>query len=128
MYVIDLELFLQKNKLKQKELAEILGVTPNFISEVNKGKSKLSQTKIGMILSAGIYDTSMIQEVKKNPPSGDVATIDRELLDIIKKLLQQQGETILSQQQTIQSQQETIKSHKGGIVQEEGNAVSADAM
>lgn len=122
MYVIDLELFLQKNKLKQKELAEILGVTPNFISEVNKGKSKLSQTKIGMILSAGIYDTSMIQEVKKNPKySGDVATIDRELLDIIKKLLQQQGETILSQQRTI----ECLIENKGGTVPVEEDVANA---
>lgn len=121
MYVIDLELFLRKNKLKQKELAEILGVTPNYISEVYKGKSKLSQKRIETILSKGTYDVSMIRDVKAVPSlSSDTVTMSREVFDLI-----------CSQQRTIETQQTTIdrlSQAQGGSVPEEDPVASADVI
>lgn len=124
MYVIDLEKFLEKNNFTQKQFADLIGVNKNFISSIVKGKDKFPQKRIKMLLDAGIYDTSMIKEVKKNPnlQENDTVTMSREVFNSIQQLV----DTINSQQRTIESQQETIKANMGGNAQVAGSAVSAD--
>lgn len=103
MYIIDLELFLIKNKMKQIDLAQYLGLTQSYVSAwVNpKRPVKMPQKHIQKILDAKCFDVSMIQEVKKtrkttNPQ--DSVSMDREVFDLLKN----QSETILSQQRTIE--------------------------
>lgn len=124
MYTIDLEKFLEKNNLRNKDLAEFLGYkNANMISMILKGQTKMPQFRIKAILDAGIYDTSMIKEVKKYPNQGkDTVTMSREVFNSIQQLV----DTINSQQRTIESQQETIKANMGGNAQVAGSAVSAD--
>ena len=125
MYIIDLEQFLEENKLKQKDLADIIGVSANMISMIIHGKAKMPQPKIKMILDAGIYKTSMIKQVKKAPMVGDTVSMSREVFDSIQKLV----DTINSQQRTIESQQRMIENNMGGCsVQEADPAGNADAM
>ena len=45
-YIIDIEEFCLKNHLQQKELAEISGLKPTFISAIKSGKSKFPQDRI----------------------------------------------------------------------------------
>ena len=123
MYVIDLEKFLEKNNFTQKEFADLIGVNKNFISSIVKGKDKFPQKRIKALLDAGIYDTSMIKEVKKNPKmEDDTVTMSREVFNSIQQLV----DTINSQQRTIESQQEMIKSSMGGTAQMDAPAASAD--
>ena len=118
MYIIDLEQFLEENKLKQKDLANIIGVSANMISMILHGKAKMPQPKIKMILDAGIYKTSMIKRVKKAPVREDTITMSREVFELI-----------CSQQRTIESQQEELKASRGGcFAQEADPAGNADAM
>ena len=96
--------------MKQKDLANIIGVSANMISMILHGKAKMPQPKIKMILDAGIYKTSMIKRVK--------ITMSREVFELI-----------CSQQRTIESQQEELKASRGGcFAQEADPAGNADAM
>ena len=116
MYTIDLEEFIIKNNLTQQELADILGVKQSHISNVVRGKSKLSSKRILELLQAGKYDTSMIKEVKKNQNlADDTITMSREVFDLIR-----------SQQRTIESQQEELKTYRGGTAQKGEPAVNVD--
>lgn len=123
MYVIDLEKFLEKNNFTQKQFADLIGVNKNFISSIVKGKNKFPQKRIKALLDAGIYDVSMIKEVKKNPNlADDAVTMSREVFNSIQQLV----DTINSQQRTIESQQEMIKTNMGGTVQKVEPAVNVD--
>ena len=123
MYVIDLEKFLEKNNFNQKEFAELIGVNKNFISAIVKGKEKLPQKRIKTLLDAGIYDTSMIKEVKKySNLADDAVTMSREVFNSIQQLV----DTINSQQRTIESQQEELKTYRGGTAQKGEPAVNVD--
>ena len=116
MYVIDLEKFLEKNNFTQKEFADLIGVNKNFISSIVKGKEKFPQKRIKALLDAGIYDTSMIKEVKKDQNlADDSVTMSREVFELI-----------CSQQRTIESQQEELKTYRGGTVQKGEPAVNVD--
>ena len=118
MYVIDLEVFLRENKLKQKDVAEIIGVSANMISLILHGKAKMPQPKIQILLDAGIYKTSMIKWVKKSRTSSDTVTMSREVFELI-----------CSQQRTIESQQEELIANRGGCYAQEADpAGNADAM
>lgn len=49
--MIDIKQFRKRNKLKQEELAEYLGVTRAFISMVETGASKLPTEKLNLLVS-----------------------------------------------------------------------------
>ena len=50
---VNLKLFRKRNSLTQDDLAEFLGTTKGFISQVENGRSKLAQDKIRMLLENG---------------------------------------------------------------------------
>ena len=100
-YIIDIDEFCLKNHLQQKDLADITGLKPTFISAIKSGKSKFPQDRIQRIIDNGKYDTSMIKVIKDE----DEIAINKDVLAIMAK----QTETIQSQQETIKSQQETIR-------------------
>lgn len=59
--MIDIKQFRKRNKLKQEELAEYLGVTRAFISMVETGSSKLPTEKLNLLVSNPHgWDTSML--------------------------------------------------------------------
>lgn len=59
--MIDIKQFRKRNKLKQEELAEYLGVTRAFISMVETGSSKLPTEKLNLLVSNPYgWDTSML--------------------------------------------------------------------
>lgn len=122
MYIIDLELFLTKNKMKQIDLAQYLGLTQSYVSAwANpERRVKMPQKHIQKILDAKCFDVSMIQEVKKvrkAPIPLDSVSMDREVFDLLKS----QSETILSQQRTIE-----ILAGKGERAQPADRAGCAD--
>lgn len=47
---VNLKIFRKRNSLTQDDLAEFLGTTKGFISQVENGRSKLAQEKIRMLL------------------------------------------------------------------------------
>lgn len=59
--MIDIKQFRKRNKLKQEDLAEYLGVTRAFISMVETGASKLPTEKLNLLVSNPHgWDTSML--------------------------------------------------------------------
>ena len=74
--MIDIKQFRKRNKLKQEELAEYLGVTRAFISMVETGASKLPTEKLNLLVSNPHgWDTSMLINgsiYAGNNNSGDV--------------------------------------------------------
>ena len=125
MYNVDLEQFLKKNNLTQSELAEILGVSQGYLSQVNQGKSKLSKKNIRYLMECGKYDISMFREAEKTRVSSDTVTMSREVFNSIQQLI----DTINSQQRTIESQQQTIANNVGGYSAQEVEPVdNAGAM
>lgn len=56
----DFVVFMRKNNLRQKDVAAYLEVTPQFISQVIKGVSRLSDVKIQQLKEHEGWDTSML--------------------------------------------------------------------
>lgn len=56
----DFILFMRKNNLRQKDVAAYLEVTPQFVSQVIKGVSRLSDVKIRQLKDHDGWDTSML--------------------------------------------------------------------
>lgn len=69
-------IFLQTNNLTNKEVAEYLGVSPQYISQVRKGKSDLSGEKLDMLLNNNRgWDASMLS-----------IEVDKELYGVAKNM------------------------------------------
>lgn len=58
--MVDLDAFMEKNNLQKQELASYLGVSNAFISQVCKGKAKLSPERLAQLKENGSWDTSML--------------------------------------------------------------------
>lgn len=58
--MIDLKAFRRANNLKQKDLAEILGISRGFIGQIESGLSKLPEEHLRALLNNKNYDTSML--------------------------------------------------------------------
>lgn len=56
----DFQLFIKTNKLKQKQVAEYLGTSPQYISQVAKGTSLLSDDKYELLVRSN-WNTSMLK-------------------------------------------------------------------
>lgn len=69
--MLDLKLFRKENKMTQVQLAEYLGVTQGFISQVEKGISQLPESIISKILSDGLYKLP-----QNNLPKNEVTFLD----------------------------------------------------
>lgn len=109
----DLKAFRKANNLKQNELADYLGVSREYLSLVETGKSKLSAEKVSMILTnTKGWDTSMFL---------DPADKKEKEPDIVAAL----RETITAQRETIEYQKEIIemlKQGRGGILQKDASS------
>ena len=69
MEKFDLYQFRKTNKLTQKAVAEYLGVTPGFISQVESCACKLSDDKIKMLLNndrGWVSESSRMTDIMKN--------------------------------------------------------------
>lgn len=56
----DFQCFIKTNKLKQKQVADYLGTSPQYISQVKKGVSALSDDKYELLAKSG-WDVSMLK-------------------------------------------------------------------
>ena len=96
----DLKAFRKANNLKQTELANYLGVSREYLSLVETGKSKLSAEKVSMLLTNPYgWDTSSITPDEKQKESELVAALK---------------ETISAQRETIEYQKEIIATLRMG--------------
>lgn len=107
--MIDIKEFRDKNNITQVELANYLGVTGGFISQVELGKSKLSKDKIEQLKN---NDRGWIVD-DKSDDTGTIAPLSEseKLYEIIVELqetIKTQRETIRIQSETISKQSETI--------------------
>lgn len=57
--ITDFQLFIKANKLKQKQVADYLGTSPQFINQVAKGICALSDEKYELLVQ-GDWDVSML--------------------------------------------------------------------
>lgn len=60
--MIDFELFIIKNKLKKKDIAEFLGVSAAFITQLAQGIREVPDDKLALIKANKDWDTSMFGE------------------------------------------------------------------
>ena len=58
----DFELFINKNKLKKKDIASYIGVSQAFISQLVNGSRAIPPDKIALIKANDKWDTSMIKD------------------------------------------------------------------
>lgn len=57
----DFKLFIDENKIKQNALAEYLGVSPAFITQLVQGLRKLPEEKLALILTNNKWNTDMLR-------------------------------------------------------------------
>lgn len=93
----DLKAFRKVNQIRQKDLAEFLGISENFVSQIESGSSPLPHKHLVKILANKEWNTSMLQP--------GIAPSPKELMDNNKNLM----EIIKSQQRTIEMQAHTIE-------------------
>lgn len=55
-----LQAFIKQNRLKQKDIADYLGVSPPFITQIIQGTRCLPEDKVALLLSNNKWDTSML--------------------------------------------------------------------
>lgn len=103
MYTIDIKEFRRANNLTQKALADYLGITQTFISNMEAGRDTVPEKYIRKILDDPNLDSSMVKGMPTNENAPDVA-IPREVFDKISQLI----DTVCSQQGTIADQQKLI--------------------
>lgn len=115
-YIIDIKEFRETNNLRQNDLADYLGLSQTFLSQIESGKRPLAQKHIRKLLEAGKFVTTMIKE-KPLSVKQEQVSMDREVFDLLKN----QSETILSQQRTIE-----MLAGKGEGAQPAGRAGCAD--
>ena len=103
MYTIDIKEFRRANNLTQKALADYLGITQTFISNMEAGRDTVPEQYIRKILDDPNLDSSMVKGMPTKENAPDVA-IPREVFDKISQLI----DTVCSQQGTIAEQQKLI--------------------
>lgn len=101
--------------MQQNDLADYLGLSQSFLSQIERGNRPLAQKHIRKLLEDGKFVTTMIK--KKSQSVQDRVSMDREVFD----LLRNQSETILSQQRTIE-----ILANKGEVARRADHAGCAD--
>lgn len=103
MYVIDIKEFRKANNLTQKALADYLGITQAFISNMEAGRDTVPDKYIRKILDDPNMDSSMVKGTAVEEKASEVA-MPREVFDKISQLI----DTVCSQQGTIADQQKLI--------------------
>lgn len=103
----DFERFIKVNKLKKKDIAEYLGVSAAFVTQLAQGVRDIPEDKFALIKANGAWDTcmlygegDMLKSQQNNTPTetrGDIV-MSREVFEQISRLT----ETVLSQQRTIE--------------------------
>ena len=92
--------FLRNNNLKKTQIAEFLGVTNAFVTQLCSGKRKLPQDKLTLIKANALgWDVSMLTQPENpmtNEPKADglVEYLERKVSDqeiLIRELYQQIG-------------------------------------
>lgn len=74
----DFEIFINKNRLKKKDVAEYLGVSPAFITALYSGSRPVPPDKIDLIRLNTDWDTSMF--------TGDGGMLKEGAADVICRL------------------------------------------
>lgn len=78
----DFQLFLERNFLKKKDVAEYLRVSNAFITQLAKGDRGIPQDKLAEIKQNEIWDTSMLKFPSEFKPSeGDTSSPSESMID-----------------------------------------------
>lgn len=108
MESVDIREFRRVNKMTQKALADYLGITQAFVSNMEAGRDTIPEKYIRRILDDPNVDSSMFARREKMeivPSSGiDDVKMPREVFEKIAQLI----DTVCSQQGTIADQQKLI--------------------
>lgn len=99
----DFKEFRLLNKLTQKDIAQYLGCTQGFISQIEKGLCAIPPSFITKILENNKWDAGLLLE--EHSTASDTISIPREVFDQMTRMT----ETILSQQRTIERLSEHFK-------------------
>ena len=96
------QIFINKNSLKKKELAEYLGVSAAFISQIAQGQRDLPNDKLALIKANQSWDVTMFSD-DSEMLNGDLGNTQSnpELSSLM--------ELVKSQQRTIENLSDTVK-------------------
>ena len=109
MSTIDIVLRLSKERgISQAFICNKLGLSRNYLSEVKKGKTSLSDDRL--IIIADILNTTPEYlkgetDIKEKPTDLVVSGKDKELLDLIEKLTEEQRQMLILQVKGLLSDQ-----------------------
>lgn len=108
MKSVDIKKFRKANGMTQQVLADYLGITQAFVSNMEAGRDTIPEKYIRKILDDPNVDSSMLsggeeENITLNPRVDDVK-MPREVFDKISQLI----DTVCSQQGTIASQQDLL--------------------
>ena len=109
MSTIDIVLRLSKERgISQAFICNKLGLSRNYLSEVKKGKTSLSDDRL--IIIADILNTTPEYlkgetDIKEKPADLVVSGKDKELLDLIEKLTEEQRQMLILQVKGLLSDQ-----------------------
>lgn len=123
--------FLQVNGLKQRELAQFLGVTEAAVSNVVKGKSYFSEENLIKILKNDRgWDTSMLAGNQPEVPAEEKPTSENPLLEYLQRKIEQlerEKEELLQENAVLKYENMMLTPRKGDAEDADGS-LSADAV
>ena len=114
----DFELFIQENGILKKDIAEFLGVSNAFISQVCAGKRALPEAKIALIkANTNGWDTSMLGQNNGNSIHQDNRQYFSDSPDVLRAQIDMLDERIKEKDAQIKEKDAQIKEKDAQIKQ-----------
>lgn len=131
MKSIDFKRFMFEQKIKQSVLAQYLGVSEGYISQVASGKKQLSDENFSKVLNNPYgWDVSMLTENQPEIPAEEKPMVSNSLLEYLQRKIEQleRENAELLQENAILRYENTMLTPRKGDAEDVAGSLSADAI
>ncbi len=130
MKSIDFKRFMFEQKIKQSVLAQYLGVSEGYISQVVSGKKQLSDENFSKVLNNPYgWNTSMLVD-QPEAPAPEQETSDNPLIEYLQRKIAEleKEKADLLQENAVLRYENTMLSPRKGDAEDAGSSLSASAV
>lgn len=97
VFSINLKRYMQESNKSRKEICEALGVSYYTFSDWVNGKKYPRMDKVEMLANYfGILKSDLIEDKQKQPVNGGLSNAQKELLDYVRNMTDEQAEGLLA--------------------------------
>ena len=135
----DFEKFLKDNKIQKQVIAEYLGVSRTFVTQLSQGVRKLPEDKLKMIKENTEWDTSSLEMnnnsgilIKESKISGNIHQDNRRYYsdspDVLRAQIEQLERLIAEKEERLKEKDAQIKEKDAQIKEKDAQIKEKDAQ